>query len=93
MVKFKNRVINRQIRCNRQWQKALPWGTMINGILAIHHNTIIPLKKVPGSFESDTFFGGYSNLIISHPLSAKQTEGVHLPRSGWQLARKLAAKR
>ncbi|XOQ33110.1 MAG: hypothetical protein ACFWUL_11290 [Dialister sp.] len=68
MVKFKNRVINWQIRCNRQWQKALPWGTMITGIFAFHHNTIIPLKKVSGSLESDTFFGDCFNSIISQPL-------------------------
>ena len=55
MVKFKNRVINWQIRCNTQWQKALPWGTMITGIFIFHYNTIIPLKKVSDSFELDTF--------------------------------------
>ena len=55
MVKFKNRVINWQIRCNTQWQKALPGGTMITGIFVFHYNTIIPLKKVSDSFELDTF--------------------------------------
>ena len=55
MVKFKNRVINWQIRCNTQWQKALPWGTMITGIFVFHYNTIIPLKKMSDSFELDTF--------------------------------------
>ncbi|XOQ31694.1 MAG: hypothetical protein ACFWUL_04015 [Dialister sp.] len=75
MVKFKNRVINWQIRCNRQWQKALPWGTMITGIFAFHHNTIIPLKKVSGSLESDTFFGDCFNSIISQPRDHEVVEG------------------
>jgi hypothetical protein len=41
---------------------------MITGIFAFHHNTIIPLKKVSGSLESDTFFGDCFNSIISQPL-------------------------
>ena len=75
MVKFKNRVINWQIRCNTQWQKALPWGTMITGIFIFHYNTIIPLKKVSDSFELDTFLETVLIQLFHSPLGAISDAG------------------
>ena len=82
MVKFKNRVINWQIRCNTQWQKALPWGTMITGIFVFHYNTIIPLKKVSDSFELDTFLETVLIQLFHSPFFHAEIPAASRPLHG-----------